>query len=149
MIGRLVPAPVLHHVGVVARDFDAAVARYKALGFGQPEIFEIPEQGVRVATFVAGSGYMEVVTPTVADSGTARFLDTRGEGVHHVAYGVPDLSLALAELEAAGFELIDREPRIGAHGWRVAFIHPRSCGGVLTELVQIDPDVVRKATDGG
>lgn len=128
----------LHHVGVVVADLEAAVRRYRAMGLGDPEVFEIPDQGVRVATFVVGAGWVEIVTPTVEDSGTARFLASRGEGVHHVAYGVRDLITELQRLERAGFELIDRVPRVGAHGWRVAFVHPRSCHGVLTELVELD-----------
>lgn len=127
----------LHHVGLIARDFEAAIERYRRLGFGEPDIVAVPDQGVRVATFVAGAGLVEIITPTVTEGGMVRFLETRGEGVHHVAYAVSDLPETLARLEAAGFELIDREPRSGAHGWRIAFVHPKSCGGVLTELVEV------------
>jgi methylmalonyl-CoA/ethylmalonyl-CoA epimerase len=127
----------LHHVGLIVRDLDQAVARYRQLGFGQPEIFDIPEQGVRAATFSAGAGYVELIMPVISEGGLVRFLESRGEGVHHVAYGVERLKETLARLEAAGFELIDREPRVGTHGWRIAFVHPKSCNGVLTELVEI------------
>lgn len=84
----------------------------------------------------SGSGWIELICPTDPDGPIARFLAKRGEGLHHVAYGVSDLAGKLKELEAAGVRLIDRTPRAGAHGWRIAFVHPESCGGVLTELVQ-------------
>ncbi len=137
-IDRVIGPPRLHHVGIIVEDLDEAIARYRALGFPEPEIFEIADQGVRVASFNAGPGYVEILAPTVRDSGVVRFLASRGEGIHHVAYAVADLESTLGQLEAAGFELIDRSPRTGVHGWRIAFIHPRSCAGVLTELVQID-----------
>lgn len=137
MIPEALGAPALHHVGVVVDDLAAAVARYRTLGFGEPEIFDVADQGVRVASFRAGTGYVELLTPTVPDSGVARFLEARGEGMHHVAYGVHDLSGTLRRLAAAGVELIDAEPRRGIHDWRIAFLHPRSCNGVLVELVEV------------
>lgn len=130
-------APRLHHVGIIVRDLDEAVERYRQLGFGEPARFDVPEQGVQVVSYVAGPGYLELMTPTNPDSGVARFLERRGEGLHHVAYAVPDIEAALARLAAEGFELIDATPRHGIHDWRVAFVHPRSCGGVLTELVEV------------
>ena len=132
-------SPALHHVGLLVRDLDAAIASYRELGFGVPEIIDVPEQGVRVATFHAGPGMVELMTPTAPDSGVARYLESRGEGMHHVAYQVSNIASALRTLEAAGFELIDREPRVGVHGLRVAFVHPRSVHGVLTELVEVPP----------
>lgn len=126
----------LHHVGLVVRDLQQAVERYRLLGFGEPIEIDLPDQLVRVATFTTGTGFLELISPTVPDSGVARFLEARGDGMHHMAFAVPDLELALRQLERAGVELIDQHPRIGAHGWKVAFIHPRSCGGVLTELVE-------------
>lgn len=129
--------PALHHVALVVHDFDAAIDRYRALGFAGGERFVIPEQAVEVATFAAGPGWIELIHPTDPEGPIARFLAKRGEGFHHVAYAVPDLEGTLAELAAAGLRLIDTSPRRGAHGWRIAFIHPESCGGVLTELVQV------------
>ena len=126
----------LHHIGIVVRDLDRAIAHYRLLGFGEPVEADLPDQGVRVATFPAGSGYLELLAPISEDTGVTRFLEKRGEGMHHVALKVRDLEQELRRLEAAGLELIDAHPRVGAHGWLVAFIHPRSCGGVLTELVQ-------------
>jgi methylmalonyl-CoA/ethylmalonyl-CoA epimerase len=126
----------LHHVGIVVRDLRQAVERYRVLGFGEPIEVDLPDQNVRVATFSAGAGYLELITPTVPDTGVARFLESRGEGMHHMAFSVRDLEQVLRQLERAGVELIDLHPRTGAHGWQVAFIHPRACGGVLTELVE-------------
>ncbi len=129
----------IHHVGIVVSDLAAATERYQSMGFRLLEVLDLPEQGVRIASFAIGHNYVELLTPLDSESGVARFLAARGDGVHHVAYAVPDLSAALQFLAAAGFELIDREPRVGLHGWRVAFIHPRSCHGVLTELVEVAP----------
>lgn len=128
--------PELHHVAVVVADLDEALARYRRLGFTGGERFALAEQAVEVATFRSGNGWIELIHPTDAEGPIARYLAKRGEGMHHVAYAVPDLRAALDGLEAAGIRLIDTTPRIGAHGWRIAFIHPESCGGVLTELVQ-------------
>jgi methylmalonyl-CoA/ethylmalonyl-CoA epimerase len=128
--------PVLHHVAVVVADLDEALARYRMLGFAGGERFVLAEQAVEVATLRSGTGWIELIRPTDPDGPIARYLAKRGEGVHHVAYAVPDLRASLNELAAAGIRLIDAAPRIGAHGWRIAFIHPESCAGVLTELVQ-------------
>jgi methylmalonyl-CoA/ethylmalonyl-CoA epimerase len=128
--------PVLHHVAVVVADLDEALARYRILGFSGGERFVLAEQAVEVATLRSGTGWIELIRPTDPDGPIARYLAKRGEGVHHVAYAVPDLRASLNELAAAGIRLIDATPRIGAHGWRIAFVHPESCAGVLTELVQ-------------
>ena len=129
-------SPVLHHVAVVVADLDEALARYRTLGFSGGERFVLTEQAVEVATLRSGTGWIELIRPTDPDGPIARYLTKRGEGVHHVAYAVPDLRASLKELEKAGILLIDAAPRIGAHGWRIAFVHPESCAGVLTELVQ-------------
>jgi len=126
----------LHHVGIVVADLDAAQASYEALGFRDGERFAVPEQKIEAITFHAGPGYLELISPTDPEGPIARYMTKRGEGTHHVAYAVPDIDAALARLAAAGVRLIDETPRSGAHGWRVAFIHPESCHGVLTELVQ-------------
>lgn len=135
----------LHHVGIIVEHLDTAIATYTKLGFGQPERFWIEDQQVEVATFQAGSGYVELIAPIVDEGGLVRYLESRGESVHHVAYRVDDISDALKRLSAAGFELIDCEPRRGVHDWLVAFVHPKSCHGVLTELVQIP----REGSDTG
>lgn len=127
----------LHHVGVVVRDLDAAAAMYGALGFRDGDRFAVPEQLIEAITYHAGpGGYMELIAPTDPAGAIARFMAKRGEGMHHVAFAVDDIAAELADLAARGVRLIDEVPRIGAHGWRVAFIHPESCNGVLVELVQ-------------
>lgn len=127
----------LHHVAHVVADLDAAVARYEALGFGPAERFSVPDQAVEVATFVAGPGWVELIQPTDPEGPIARFLAKRGEGMHHVAYRVEHLAESLAALDAAGVRLVDRVPRSGVHGWRIGFVHPEACAGVLTELVEV------------
>jgi methylmalonyl-CoA/ethylmalonyl-CoA epimerase len=136
LTGSRLVNPKLHHVAVVVADLDEALARYRTLGFSGGERFVLAEQAVEVATLRSGTGWIELIRPTDPDGPIARYLAKRGEGVHHVAYAVPDLVAALSDLETAGIRLIDVAPRVGAHGWRIAFVHPESCGGVLTELVQ-------------
>ena len=127
----------LHHVGIVVADLDTAIANYQALGFGEADRFDIPEQGVRAAFFPLASGSIELIQPTDVDGAIGRFMAKRGEGFHHVAYQVEDLASTLDQLAAAGVELIDFAPRVGGHGLWIAFIHPRACNGVLSELVQV------------
>lgn len=127
----------LHHVGYVVSDIDVAAKSYRALGFSEGERHEIAEQKIVAMTFHAGPGWMELIQPTDLEGPIATFMAKRGEGVHHVAYQVDDIEEKLAELKAAGVQLIDETPRTGAHGWRIAFIHPKACHGVLTELVQV------------
>ena len=126
----------LHHVGIVVSDFEASVAQYRVLGFDEPDIIEVKQQNIIAAVFKVGVGYVELISPTDKESGTARYLAKRGEGTHHVAYSVADIDSKLIELREAGFRLIDEAARPGAHDWRIAFIHPESCNGVLTELVE-------------
>ena len=126
----------LHHTAVVVRDVDAAAECYARLGITDGERLEIPEQGIVAIVCHTGSGYLELIQPTDPDGAIGRFMAKRGEGVHHVAYAVDDIAATLAGLRERGVRLIDETPRSGAHGWRIAFIHPESCHGVLTELVQ-------------
>lgn len=127
----------LHHVGYVVNDIDEAAETYRALGFTDGERHEIPEQKIVAMTFRVGPGWMELIQPTDPEGPIAAYMAKRGEGVHHVAYQVDDIEAKLADLKAAGVQLIDETPRTGAHGWRIAFIHPKACHGVLTELVQV------------
>ncbi|HEV2072292.1 MAG TPA: methylmalonyl-CoA epimerase [Thermomicrobiales bacterium] len=126
----------LHHVGIVVADLDAAIARYEALGFRKGERHDIPEQHIVAVTFRAGSGWVELIQPTALEGPIARYMAKRGEGTHHVAYAVDNIVAAMNRLRDAGIRLIDETPRSGAHGWKIGFIHPEACHGVLTELVQ-------------
>ncbi len=131
----LPPGPI-HHLGIVVRDISTAVESYRRLGFSGGEITRVADQNVDIAALRAGESWIEVMSPIDADSPIGRFLESRGQGVHHVAYLVDDLATTLTSLDAAGVELIDRQPRRGLHDWLIAFVHPRSCAGVLTELVE-------------
>lgn len=136
-IGTLQLQLHLHHVGIVVADVEIAAERYARLGFRDGERIAVPEQGIVAIVYAAGDGYVELIQPTDPDGAIGRYLAKRGEGSHHVAFAVSDIDAALARLAAAGVRLIDEHPRRGAHGWRIAFIHPDSCNGVLTELVQV------------
>jgi methylmalonyl-CoA/ethylmalonyl-CoA epimerase len=130
----------IYHLGYAVEDIEAASRFYRenfGVEPGEPEVVE--EQGIVAVMFRVGESMVELVQPTRPDSPVGRFLDRRGEGVHHVAYEVDDLEAILEELKGNGVELVDEEPRVGAGGTRVAFVHPRSAFGVLTELVEL-PD---------
>jgi methylmalonyl-CoA/ethylmalonyl-CoA epimerase len=127
----------LHHIAIVVEDLDQALAQYQVLGFSEPDRFDVPEQHVLVSTFRAGPGFVELIQPTDPEGPIAGYLAKRGPGMHHVAYQVPDIARTLAALAQAGVRLIDETPRSGAHNWRIAFVHPESCAGVLTELVEV------------
>ena len=127
----------LDHVAIAVKDLEAAVKYYvEVLGFAPPELEEVPDQQVRTAIFGHGLGRIELICPTTTDSGVARFLEKRGDGLHHVCVEVADIDAALAELKAKGAQLLDPVARPGAGGARVAFIHPKGALGVLTELRQ-------------
>lgn len=134
----------IHHVAVVVRSIEASLPRYRDLFGWEPEAppFAFPSQHVRLCFLPTGadpSARLELVEPTDADSGVARFLAARGEGVHHVCLLTDDLPADLVRLASTEAELIDREPRAGAHG-TVAFVHPRTLDGVLWELLQVPAD---------
>ena len=127
----------LDHVAIAVPSIAHAMPLFELLtgGHGSPSE-RVESQGVEVAFVGTGTGRLELLEPTAPDSPVARFLDRRGPGLHHLAYRVPDLEAALTRLKEAGIQLIDERPREGAHGRRVAFLHPRSTGGVLIELVE-------------
>ena len=135
-----VRAKGLDHVAIVVRDLEESIPLWRdALGLELTEVEEVPEQQVRTAIFGHGMGRVELICPTTPDSGVAKFLASRGEGLHHVCIEVEDIESAMESLRKAGAPLIDREPRPGAGGARVAFVHPRGMRGVLTELRQGPP----------
>jgi methylmalonyl-CoA epimerase len=126
----------VHHVAVVVRDLDKALAFYRdRLRLPLDVVMPIETDGVRIAFLPVGESNIELVEPTRDDTGVARFLETRGEGFHHVCLEVDDLAAELDRLAGEGVELIDTAPRRGAEG-PVAFIHPRSGHGVLVELIE-------------
>ncbi len=127
----------IHHVGIAVRDLEAARARYERLLGARVEARErVEEQGVEALALVLGEGgRIELLAPLAEDTPVGRFLARRGEGMHHLAFGVDDLPAELARLRAAGATLIDEQPRTGIYG-AVAFVHHESLGGVLSELVQ-------------
>jgi methylmalonyl-CoA/ethylmalonyl-CoA epimerase len=130
----------INHVGYVVADLDAALARLAAVFDLSPTVREVmPEQGVEAALCGTGPGAVELIQPLDPEGAIARFMQSRGEGFHHVAFEVPDLEAALADLRGRGAELIDERPRRGLGGHLVAFVHPRSALGVLTELIQSGP----------
>ena len=126
----------IDHVGIAVADLKAALDAWRQLGLGEARIEEVPDQGVRVAMLPVGTGKIELLEPLTPDSPVGRFLARRGPGMHHVAFRVDDLEGALAAAEQQGLELIDRRPRTGAGGARIAFLHPRATGGTLVELCQ-------------
>ena len=127
----------LHHVAIVVPDIDSARAVYEdALGLSGGEVEHVPAQKVDVLVLYAGGQRIELVAPASEDSPVTGFLAKRGGGLHHLAWRVDDIEAALERLRARGLRLIDEEPGPGAHGTRVAFVHPKSTGGVLTELVE-------------
>lgn len=128
----------LHHVAYAVADLDTALPLFVArFGLAEQVREVMHEQGVEAIMLGAGGAGIELITPLDPEGAIARFLDKRGEGLHHVAFGVPDIDAALAELLATGVELIDTTARPGLGGHRVAFIHPRSGAGALTELVEV------------
>jgi len=136
-----VRAKGLDHVAIVVRDLEESIRLWRdALGLELEAVEEVPEQEVRTAIFGKGLGRVELICPTTPDSGVARFLEKRGEGLHHVCIEVEDIEAAMASLRKAGAPLIDSQPRPGAGGARVAFVHPKGMRGVLTELRQGPPD---------
>jgi methylmalonyl-CoA/ethylmalonyl-CoA epimerase len=129
----------LHHIGIAVRSLDEAITRYvDALGLQFEGIEDVPSEQVRVAIVKAGATRIELLEPTDPDSPIAKFLDKRGPGVHHLAFQVKDTGEMIKVLTDAGAPVLDESPRPGAHGTKVAFVHPKYLGGVLAEFVQ-DP----------
>jgi len=131
----------INHLGIAVHSIDDQRSFYEQmLGAAFEGEETVPEQKVKVAFFKVGGVRLELLEPTEPGSPVAKFLDKRGEGVHHVAYTVADLPARIAELKQAGARMIDDEPRPGAHHMRIAFMHPKSSHGVLTELCEPSDD---------
>ena len=126
----------LDHVAILVADLDAAVKLFRDVyGLELAEIEEVPTEKVRVAIFGHGAGRIELVCPAGDDSPMKKALEKRGEGLHHICIEVPDIVKAMAGLKAGGAPLLDEKPKPGAGGAQVAFVHPDSAHGVLSELV--------------
>jgi methylmalonyl-CoA epimerase len=127
----------IDHIGVVVNDIEEALKVYQqALGLSLAEIKERPDQAVTIACLLTGESEIELVQPLTSDSGVAKFLQKRGEGIHHICLEVDNIEKALADLQEKGLQLIDEMPRTGPEGERFAFIHPKSTHGVLIELYE-------------
>jgi methylmalonyl-CoA/ethylmalonyl-CoA epimerase len=131
MLGRI------DHIGVATDDLDGAIALYEGtLGMPVAHRETVESQGVEAVLLDIGEGHVELLRPLGPDTPVGKYLDKKGPGLHHVAYAVDDIEAVLGRLKEAGVEMIDSEPRDGIRDSRVAFVHPRSTGGVLTEIVE-------------
>jgi len=127
----------INHIGIAVKSLEISLPFYRNnLGMSFAGIETVEEQKVRVAMLQIGESKIELLEPTAEDSPVARFIEKNGEGIHHVAYEVEDVEVAIAKLAEEGVRMIDQKPRCGAHDTRIAFLHPKSSGGVLTELCQ-------------
>jgi methylmalonyl-CoA/ethylmalonyl-CoA epimerase len=127
----------IDHIGVAVEDLDGAIALYQQrLGMPVQHRETVEEQGVEAVVLGVGESHVELLRPLGPDTAVGKFLARSGPGLHHVAYRTDDIDSALDAIRGAGLELIDERPRIGIRGARVAFLHPKSTGGVLTELVE-------------
>lgn len=130
----------LHHVAIVVEDMEKSLSFWRdALGLPLNELRQVPAEASQVAFLPVAGAEIELVRPTSADSGLAKYLAKRGPGMHHVCLEVDDLPAMLTQLQASGIRLINEEARLAADGKRYAFVHPESTGGVLVELYQLQP----------
>jgi methylmalonyl-CoA/ethylmalonyl-CoA epimerase len=127
----------IDHIGVATDDLDGAIALYEGT-LGMPVAYRetVESQGVEAVLLDVGEGHVELLRPLGPDTPVGKYLEKKGPGLHHVAYAVQDIDGVLDQLKQAGVEMIDSEPRVGIRESRVAFVHPRATGGVLTELVE-------------
>jgi methylmalonyl-CoA epimerase len=127
----------IDHIGVATDDLEGAVALYEGtLGMPVAHRETVESQGVEAVLLDVGEGHVELLRPLGPDTPVGKYLERKGPGLHHVAYAVDDIDRVLGSLKDAGIELIDSKPRVGIRDSRVAFVHPKSTGGVLTELVE-------------
>ena len=127
----------IDHIGVAVEDLDAAIGLYGGqLDMREQHRETVEEQGVEAVLLEVGDGHVELLRPLSPDTGVGKFIERNGPGMHHVAYATDDIEGALGAARDAGLRLIDEEPRVGIRGSRVAFLHPKATGGVLTEIVE-------------
>jgi methylmalonyl-CoA epimerase len=127
----------IDHIGIAVKSVEDAAKVYGALGLEVEDIEVLEAQKVKIAMIPVGESKIELVEPTDSKGGMARFIEKRGEGLHHMAFGVSDIEAALASLKAAGIPLVDETPRIGAGGTKIAFLHPSGANRVSIELVEL------------
>ncbi len=129
----------INHLAIAVRNLEQSAALF-ALVTKAPigAIIEVPDQKVRVCFIETGGTKIELIEPTAGNVGVTKFLEKRGEGIHHLCLGVADIDAVLADFKSRGLRLIDEQPRIGAEGHRVAFVHPSSTNGVLIELEELN-----------
>lgn len=126
----------IDHIGIAVKSLDDALIFYKSIGVSPYHFEEVESQKVKVAFVRVGESNIELLEPTSPESPIAKFIEKKGEGMHHIAYEVSDIKNALEVLKSQGCQLIDNEPKVGAHNKLIAFVHPKSVSGVLTELSQ-------------
>ena len=125
----------ISHIAIAVEDLEVAKKAFETLVGNKVEIVEeVPDQKVRIGMIPIGESHLELAGPTDSSSTISKFIQKRGEGIHHICFEVEDIKSELSRLKAAGFQLIDEQPRLGADGHLIAFIHPRTTGGVLVEL---------------
>ncbi len=128
----------IDHIGIAVQDLEAALAPYvEGLGMEVDHVEEVPTERVRIAMLPIGETNLELLEPQDPESAIAKFIERKGQGIHHIAIAVDDVEASLESLKAAGVRLIDEQPRPGAGGTRVAFAHPKGFNGVLVELVEV------------
>jgi methylmalonyl-CoA/ethylmalonyl-CoA epimerase len=127
----------IEHIGIAVKDLEESIKYYEnILGFKCYSIEEVPEQKVKTAFFMVGQTKIELLESTDPEGPIGKFIEKKGEGIHHLAFATKGLEDALQEVETKGVQLIDKTPRKGAEGLSIAFLHPKSTGGVLTELCE-------------
>ncbi len=134
----------IDHVAIVVEDIEKALSVYRdALGLPLERLAEVPAEGVKVAflPFPQGGGEIELVQPTRSDTGVAKYLAKRGEGIHHICVTVDNIEQAMRDMAAKGLQILEDEPRVGSKGQKYVFIHPKSAHGVLIELYQKPAEV--------
>lgn len=130
-------AKKINHLGIAVRELEPALVFYRdQLGLPLDSVVDIEERGLRVAFLKAGDVLVELLAPLREDSEISRFLGKRGEGIHHICFEVPDILSSLSTLSENGVRVINTTPSVGAEGFPVAFLHPKSCNGVLVELLE-------------
>ena len=134
------------HIGIAVKSIDSGIKIWgELLGIKFEGITEVPSQKLRIGVFNVGDVEIELLEPTSADSSVAKFIDSRGEGLHHICFKVKNIEGILSELKAKGVKLIDESPRVGALASKIAFIHPSSTGGVLIELAEDDDSKFKRS----